>query len=90
MEFSDAALMAREFLVIALLLVSPVVIVSLVTGLFISIAQTVTSIQEQTLSFAPRIVAVVVLLIFSMNWYIQTLQNYTSSIFVEMVDLATK
>ena len=90
MEFSDAALMAREFLMTSLILVAPVVIVSLLVGLTISLAQTVTSIQEQTLSFAPRIVAVVVVMIFTMNWYLQTLQEYTSTILTEMVDLAVK
>jgi flagellar biosynthetic protein FliQ len=90
MEFADAALMGREFLMISLLLVAPVVVVSLVVGLAISILQTVTSIQEQTLSFAPRIVAVVVVLMFAMNWYLQTLQEYTRGLFTEMVDLAIK
>ena len=90
MEFADAALMAREFLMTALMLVAPVVIVSLVVGLIISIGQTVTSIQEQTLSFAPRIVAVVVLMIFTMNWYLHSLQSYTNNLFEIMVDLATK
>ena len=90
MTFSDAALIGREFLMAALWLVSPVVITSLIVGLFISIAQTVTSIQEQTLSFAPRIVAVVVLMLFMMNWYLESLQVYTNDLFLNMVDLATK
>ena len=90
MTFADAALIGREFLLAALWLVSPVVMVSLVVGLFISIAQTITSIQEQTLSFAPRIVAVVVLMLFLMNWYLESLQVYTDDMFVKMVELATK
>jgi flagellar biosynthetic protein FliQ len=68
------------------LLVAPVVIVSLVVGLVISIGQTVTSIQEQTLSFAPRIVAVVVIIMWMMNWYLETLQNYTQGLLIEMVN----
>lgn len=90
MEFADAAVIGREFLIAALWLVAPVVIVSLVVGLVISIAQTVTSIQEQTLSFAPRIVAVVVLMVFMMNWYLDSLQLYTIDLFEKMVELATK
>lgn len=90
MQFADAALMAREFLTTALMLVAPVVLVSLIVGLVISIAQTVTSVQEQTLSFAPRIVAVVLLMFFTMNWYLQTLQNYTGDLMSRMVELATK
>ncbi|NNE01513.1 MAG: flagellar biosynthetic protein FliQ [Pirellulaceae bacterium] len=87
MEFTDVVAIGREFLTMALLLSAPVVVVSLVVGLLISIGQTVTSIQEQTLSFAPRIVAVVVVLIFSANWYLQTLQNYTVGVLTTMVEL---
>ena len=90
MEFADAVLVGRQFLQTALLLVAPVVIVSLVVGLVISITQTVTSVQEQTLSFAPRIVAVVLIMIAMMNWYLRTLQVYTQDVFIEMVNLATK
>lgn len=85
MDFNDVVSMGREFLKMALLLVAPVVIVSLVVGLLISIAQTVTSIQEQTLSFAPRIVAVVIVMICMMGWYLETLQNYTQGLLTEMV-----
>jgi len=90
MEFADAAELGREFLLAALWLVAPVVVVSLIVGLVISIAQTVTSIQEQTLSFAPRIVAVVVLMMFMMNWYLDMLMLYTNDLFQKMVELATK
>jgi len=90
MEFLDVVSLGRTFMTTALLLVAPVVIVSLVIGLVISIGQTVTSIQEQTLSFAPRIIAVVVMLMLMMNWYLQTLQNYAGGVLTQMVDLATK
>ncbi|MCL4117435.1 UNVERIFIED_CONTAM: hypothetical protein GTU68_013126 [Idotea baltica] len=47
----------------------------------ISIAQTVTSIQEQTLTFAPRIVAVVGIIVLLTPWYLSTLKNFT----IEMI-----
>lgn len=87
MEMEDVVLIAREFFAMALLLTAPVVAVSLVVGLLISIGQTVTSIQEQTLSFAPRIISVVFLLIFLANWYLTTLQNYTLGLMTHMVEL---
>lgn len=90
MEFLDVVALGRDFMSTSLLLVAPVVIVSLVVGLVVSIAQTVTSIQEQTLSFAPRIVAAVVLLMAMMSWYLQTLQNYTQGLLTQMVDLVNK
>jgi flagellar biosynthetic protein FliQ len=88
MEFLDVVMIGQQFLEIALLLVAPVVLVSLAVGLAISIGQTVTSIQEQTLSFAPRIVAVVLLMIWLMPWYLETLKNYTQGVLTDMVSYA--
>ncbi|MDD6036267.1 MAG: flagellar biosynthesis protein FliQ [Lachnospiraceae bacterium] len=47
---------------------APVLLVSLVVGLVISILQTVTSIQEQTLTFVPKILAMFLVLILAGNW----------------------
>ena len=74
MEFLDIVEIGSKFLKISLLLIAPVVLVSLVVGLLISIAQTVTSIQEQTLSFAPRIVAVV----FVMIWRSSQIEQFST------------
>ena len=88
MESQAAVMIARELMTVSLVLVAPVVIVSLVVGLVISIGQTVTSIQEQTLTFAPRIVAVVAVVIFLMPWYLETLMTYTNKLFqYDMIEL---
>lgn len=84
MEFNEVVYIGRSLLVTSLLLVAPVVIVSLVVGLAISIGQTVTSIQEQTMAFAPKIVAVVVVLMIGLPWYLQTLQTFTTDLFTFM------
>lgn len=49
---------------------APLLLVSLVVGLVISILQTVTSIQEQTLTFVPKLLAVFLVLIIAGNWII--------------------
>ncbi|MEZ6095636.1 MAG: flagellar biosynthetic protein FliQ [Pirellulaceae bacterium] len=87
MEFNEVVFVGRSLLTTALLLVAPVVIVSLVVGLFISIGQTVTSIQEQTMAFAPKIVAVVVVLLIGLPWYLQQLQSFTTNLFTFMTDV---
>lgn len=87
MELIDVVAIGREFFLMALLLSAPVVAVSLAVGLLVSIGQTVTSVQEQTLSFAPRIIAVVIVMIFLSNWYLITLQNYTIGLFSNMIEL---
>ncbi|MEJ7590463.1 MAG: flagellar biosynthetic protein FliR [Planctomycetaceae bacterium] len=58
MDTLNVVEIGQDFLLTAMWLSGPAIIVSLVVGLLISLAQTVTSVQEQTLSFAPRIVAV--------------------------------
>ena len=54
----------------------PVLLVSLCVGLIISIFQTVTSIQEQTLTFVPKIVSVFLSLILLGNWMINTIVEF--------------
>lgn len=81
MEFADAIFIGRQLLWMSLLLVAPVVAISLAVGLIISIAQTVTSIQEQTLAFAPKIIAVVALIMLMLPWYLETLKSFTLTMF---------
>ncbi len=71
----------REMLYTALLLSLPTVAASLVVGLIISVLQTITSIQEQTLSFAPRIIAVGLVLVLTMPWTLQVLIHFTQRMF---------
>lgn len=67
----EAITVGRDFFYHAVMLTFPALVVSLVVGLAISIFQAVTNIQEQTLSFAPRILALAVLFVASMSWMLQ-------------------
>lgn len=67
----DAVTIGREFLYYATLLTLPALGVSLLVGLLISVFQAVTSIQEQTLSFAPRILALAGLFVVLMPWLLE-------------------
>lgn len=55
---------------------APVLLVSLIVGLIISIFQTVTSIQEQTLTFVPKVLAIFLALIVIGNWMLTELSGY--------------
>lgn len=55
----------------------PVLLVSLIVGLIISIFQTVTSIQEQTLTFVPKIIAIFLTLVLLGSWMMNTMVEYT-------------
>jgi flagellar biosynthetic protein FliQ len=67
----------RDLFYTALLLALPSLLASLVVGLVISVMQTITSIQEQTLSFAPRIIAVAMVIVFTLSWAAQLAVHFT-------------
>ena len=73
--------LARNMIMTALLIASPMLVVALAVGLVVSIIQAVTQIQEQTLSFVPKLVAVAVTFIIALPWIIQTMVKYTSELF---------
>jgi len=76
--------MLQEFLYLGLLLVAPAVLTSLLIGLLIAIFQTITSIQEQTLTFAPRIVAVAIVIALTLTWSLNLLIDFTQRVFMQM------
>ena len=78
--------MGRELLWTAMLLAMPAVVVSLVVGLIVSILQTVTSIQEQTLSFVPRIVAVGLVIMLTLPWSLKILVGFTYRILSQLAE----
>lgn len=71
-----------------LMLASPMLVVGLLVGLIIAIFQATTQIQEQTLAFVPKIIAILSTLLFASNWIINTLVEFTKEIF-DMIDLIT-
>jgi flagellar biosynthetic protein FliQ len=74
---SEVLEIGRELLFTALLLALPALLASLVVGLVVSVLQTITSIQDQTLSFVPRIIAVGFALVVSLAWTLQLAVHFT-------------
>ena len=72
----------REALMTLMIVSAPLLGVGMLVGLVISIFQTTTSIQEQTLTFVPKIVAIFVTFILLAAWMIHTMVNYTKNIFL--------
>lgn len=64
-----------------LILVGPILIVSLIVGLIISIFQAATSISEQTLTFVPKLLAVLLLTVLILPYIVTTLKTYTIQMF---------
>jgi flagellar biosynthesis protein FliQ len=72
---------AEEGIWTVLLICGPLLILALVIGLIVSIFQATTQIQEQTLAFVPKIVAVLLGMIFFGPWMLSQLLSYTTDIF---------
>lgn len=66
---------------VAMEVAAPALIATLLTGLLVSIFQAATQINEQTLSFIPKILAMTVALIFFGPWILQTLTSFTVTLF---------
>lgn len=73
--------LARRSFEATLLLAAPLLIFSLVVGLVISIFQAVTSINEATLAFAPKIVAVMVAMMIFFPWMMTYMSDFTREIY---------
>ena len=60
---------------------TPLLLVGLVAGLLISVLQTVTSIQDSTLAFVPKMAALILAIFFLSGWILNLLMSYTSNLF---------
>jgi flagellar biosynthetic protein FliQ len=72
---------------ITLLVASPLLLVGLITGLVIGAFQAATSINEQTLSFIPKLVATFATLVFAGPWMLKVLVSYTRELFESIPSL---
>ncbi|MBT9330300.1 flagellar biosynthetic protein FliQ [Paracidobacterium acidisoli] len=83
MSPDQAAELMRHLLREALILGAPVLIAASATSFLLSLFQTLTSLQDQTLSIVPRLLVVMALLIAGMPWFLGRLISYTSSLFLD-------
>jgi flagellar biosynthetic protein FliQ len=67
---------AKEAVFLVLKVAAPMLLSSLVVGLIVSILQTVTSIQEQTLTFVPKLIAVFLAIVLFGNWIITSVKDF--------------
>lgn len=72
--------MGMEAIKTVILLSAPVFVAGMVVGLVVSVFQAVTQIQEQTLTFVPKIVAVFLTLLFFMPWMMRLMLDFTGNI----------
>ena len=76
MSIDDVTAIASDALFLVIKVSAPILLVSMIVGLLISIFQTVTSIQEQTLTFVPKILAVFLSIIVLGNWMLTQITEF--------------
>ena len=76
MTVDDVSMITQEALMLIIKVAAPVLIISLVVGLLISIFQTVTSIQEQTLTFVPKIISIFLAIMLLGHWMLNSMIDY--------------
>ena len=87
MDFGFAIQVIRSGIFHILIVAAPVLITGLVVGLVVSIVQATTSIQEQTLTFVPKIAAILLALFYFAPWMIRTVVQFTQNLFASIPDM---
>jgi len=77
----------KEAMLVAFKLAGPLLIVSIVVGLIVSIFQAATQIHEQTLTFVPKVVCISLLLLILGSWMIGTMGEFVQGLFLIMENL---
>lgn len=74
----------RQAIELCLMLTLPMLLVGLSVGVMLSIIQAATQIQEQTLTFIPKIVSMFIALLVALPWMIEKITAYTTNIFINI------
>ena len=83
MTIDDVVIITREALYTICITAAPVLLVSLVVGLIVSIFQTVTSIQEQTLTFVPKIISIFAALLILGHWMLNNMTEFMNNLWAD-------
>jgi flagellar biosynthetic protein FliQ len=79
--------LATQAMTLALEIAGPILLAGLIIGLLVSIFQAVTSIQEQSLSFIPKVVGVAVLIVVLGPWMLDQLVSYAQNLYMSIPQL---
>ena len=87
MIISDVVTLGQEALWVTALIAGPLLLVILVVGVVVGILQAATSVQEMTLSFIPKLIVLVLLLLFVGNWQISLLIDHFQTLMLTIPSL---
>ena len=86
MTETDIMELVQGALIVTLKVAAPILILSMTVGLLISILQTTTSIQEQTLTFVPKLLAIFLTIVFFSAYMIHTIVDYTAKVYTSIAN----
>jgi flagellar biosynthesis protein FliQ len=78
MNQETAIEMLRSLITVALMVNTPIIGTAIIVGVIVSLLQAITSIQEPTLSFAPKLVAIGAVIIIAAPWMVRQLMDFTA------------
>ena len=87
MSVGEIVTLMRDGVMQILMLASPVLGAALIVGLIVAILQAVTSIQEQTLTFVPKIFAILAMLALLGGWMFESMREYTVHLFMKIPEM---
>ena len=80
MTVEHAIELSRDAVLLSLLIGAPIMLMAVVVGLLISMLQAVTQIQDQTISFVPKMIAMTFTLIYVLPWTLSRMMEYSTSL----------
>jgi flagellar biosynthetic protein FliQ len=90
MSDADVTEIATQTMIVAAKVAAPILLTALLVGFMISLFQAATQIQEQTLSFVPKMIAVAIALLVTGNWVLSQLVSFTHHLFESLPRLLGK
>src|SRR5262245_25275380 len=84
MDAQEAINLTQQAMLTALLVSSPILIAGMVMGLLIGLAQALTQVQDQTVAFVPKIIAMVAVMILCLPWLVQKMVEYSEYLIVNI------
>lgn len=84
MGIESALTVMHEATVLAIKLAAPMLVLSMLVGLLISIFQAATQIHEQTITFVPKLLVIAIVLLAAGSWMMELLKDFTNQIFQMM------
>jgi flagellar biosynthetic protein FliQ len=87
MESAEMLDFARDGIRVLLIVSAPLMITALVVGLAVSFVQALTQIQESTLTFVPKLVSMLIVMVLAMPFMLQSLQDYGEKMFDQIANI---